>query len=60
MPQNLSLFRSISCFGVIKIYSNLTSKIMKMCEQILKEQIKKRQLPNTMQILWIVKNIPAT
>ena len=28
-------------------YSNLTSKIMKMCEQILK----KRQLPNTIQIL---------
>ena len=34
-------------------YSNLTSKIMKMCEQILK---KKRQRPNTIQILWIVKN----
>ena len=32
-------------------YSNLTSKIMKMCEQILK----KRQRPNTIQILWIVK-----
>ena len=28
-------------------YSNLTSKIMKMCEQILK----KRQCPNTIQIL---------
>ena len=28
-------------------YSNLTSKIMKMCEQILK----KRQRPNTTQIL---------
>ena len=28
-------------------YSNLTSKIMKMCEQILK----KRQRPNTFQIL---------
>ena len=35
-------------------YSNLTSKIMKICEQILK---KKRQRPNTIQILWIVKNI---
>ena len=34
-------------------YSNLASKIMKMCEQILK----KRQRPNTIQILWIVKNI---
>ena len=33
-------------------YSNLTSKIMKMCKQILK----KRQRPNTIQILWIVKN----
>ena len=33
-------------------YSNLTSKIMKMCEQILK----KRQRPNTIQILRIVKN----
>ena len=30
-------------------YSNLTSKIMKMCEQILKK--KKRQRPNTIQIL---------
>ena len=28
-------------------YSNLTSKVMKMCEQILK----KRQRPNTIQIL---------
>ena len=28
-------------------YSNLTSKIMKMCEQILK----KRQRPNTIQVL---------
>ena len=28
-------------------YSNLTSKIMKMCEQI----VKKRQRPNTIQIL---------
>ena len=32
-------------------YSNLTSKIMKMFEQIFK----KRQRPNTFQILWIVK-----
>ena len=32
-------------------YSNLTSKIMKMCEQILK----KRQRPNTIQMLWILK-----
>ena len=36
-------------------YSNLTSKIIKiikMCDQIFK----KRQRPNTIQILWIVKN----
>ena len=33
-------------------YSNLTSKIMKMCEQTLKE----RQRPNTTQSFWIVKN----
>ena len=31
-------------------YSNLTSKIIKMCEQIFK-----KQRPNTIQILWIVK-----
>ena len=35
--QNHSLFRSISCFGV----TNLTSKIMKMCEQILKKHSRK-------------------
>ena len=33
-------------------YSNFTSKIMKMCEQIFK----KRQRPSTILILWIVKN----
>ena len=33
-------------------YSNLTSKIVKMCEQIFK----KRKRPNTIQILWIVKH----
>ena len=33
-------------------HSNLTSRIMKMCEQIF---LKKRQRPNTIQILWIVK-----
>ena len=32
-------------------YSNLTSKIIKMWEQILK----KRERPNTIQIFWIVK-----
>ena len=35
-PQNHSLSRSISCFGATKINSKLTSKIMKMCEKILK------------------------
>ena len=35
-------------------YSNLTSKIMEMCEQISK----KRRRPNTIQILWSV-NIPG-
>ena len=34
--------------------SYLTSKIMKMSEQILK----KRQRPNTVQILWTVKKEP--
>ena len=36
-PQNYALFRSTSCFGVTKITTIFwTSKIMKMCEQILK------------------------
>ena len=55
-PQNHSLFRSTSCFGVTKNdYSNLTSKMMKMCEQIFK----KRQRPKKIQILWIVKKLGA-
>ena len=33
-------------------YSNFTSKLMKMCAQIF---LKKRQRPNIIQILWIVK-----
>ena len=36
-------------------YSNLTSKIMKMCEQILK----KRQRPNTIQMLLNCKKLGA-
>ena len=32
-------------------YSNLTSKIMKMCEQILKKKIQFKYRPNTIQIL---------
>ena len=48
MPQNHSLF--VLHFLLRRDqnhYSNLTSKIMKMCEEILK----KRQRPNTNQIL---------
>ena len=37
-PQNHSLFRSTSCLRDQNHYSNLTSKIMKMCEQILKKK----------------------
>ena len=52
-PKNHSLFSLHFLFRRDQNhYSNLTSKIMKMCEQILK----KRQRPNTIQILWIVKN----
>ena len=51
MPRNHLLFRPTSCFGMTKI-TTLDWKIMKMCEQIFK----KRQRPNTIQILWIVKN----
>ena len=45
--------------------SNLTSKIIKMCEEILRQRpntiqiiwiVKKKQSTNTIQILWIVKN----
>ena len=35
-PENHSFFCSTSCSGIIKITTNLTSKNMKMCEQILK------------------------
>ena len=51
-PQNHSLFRSISCFGVTKITTPIWLQKSWKCEQILK----KRQRPNTIQILWIVKN----
>ena len=37
-PQNHSFFRSTSCFGVTKITTAITtSKIIKLCEQILKK-----------------------
>ena len=42
-PQNHSLFRSTSCFGVIKNHENVWT------------DRKKRQHLNTIQILWIVK-----
>ena len=51
-PQNHSFFSLHFLFRRDQNhYSNLTSKIMTMCEQILK----KRQRPNTTQILLIVK-----
>ena len=50
-PHNHSLFAPFPVSAWPKSLLNLTSKIMKMCEQI-----KKRQRPNTIQILWIVKN----
>ena len=59
--QNHPLFCSISCFGVTKITTpNLTSKIMKMCEQILKKNIAGR-IPETtrsrnLTILTILTN----
>ena len=52
--QNHSIFRSTPFFGRDQShYSNLTSKIMKMCEQ-------KRQHPNTIQILLNFKKDSAT
>ena len=41
MPQNHSLFRSTSCFGVTKITSIFTSKIMKICEHTNIKNLKK-------------------
>ena len=46
-PQNHSLFRSTSCFGVTKIIISICTK-MKMCKQIL-------QLHNKIQIPQIEK-----
>ena len=50
--QNHSLFRSNSCCGVTKITTPIWLQKSWMCEQI----VKKRQRPNAIQILWIVKN----
>ena len=52
LQQNHSLFRSTSCFGVTKITAPIWLQKSWKWEQI----IKKRQRPNTIQILWIVKN----
>ena len=51
-PQNHSLFGLHLLFRRDQShYSKLTSKIIKMCEHILK----KDSGPNTIQILWIAK-----
>ena len=52
-PQNHSLFRSISCFGVTKITTPIWLQKSWKC---VNRSLKKRQRPNTIQILWIVKN----
>ena len=51
-PQNHSLFRSTSCFGVTKITTPIWLQKSWKCEN---RSLKKRQRPNTFQILWIVK-----
>ena len=52
-PQNHSFFSLHFLFWCDQnYYSNLTPKIMKMCEQIFK----KRQRPNKIQILLTAKN----
>ena len=52
-PQNHSLFRSISCFGVTKITTPIwLQKSWKCVNRSLK---KKTARLNTIQILWIVK-----
>ena len=51
-PQNHSLFRSISCFGVTKITTPIWLQKSWTC---VNRSYKKRQHPNTIQILWIVK-----
>ena len=52
-PQNHSLFRSTSCFGVTKITTPIWLQKSWKC---VNRSLKKRQRPNTIQILWIVKN----
>ena len=52
-PQNHSLFRSISCFGVTKITTPIWLQKSWKCVNRFSKKI---QRPNTIQILWIVKN----
>ena len=54
--QNHSLFRSISCFGVTKITTPIWLQKSWKC---VNRFWKKRQRPNTIQILWIVKKIKS-
>ena len=51
-PQNHSLFRSTSCFGKTKITTPIWLQKSWKC---VNRSLKKRQRPNTIQILWIVK-----
>ena len=88
-PQNHSLFRSTSCFGVTKITTPIWLQKSWKCVKIFKKKtapqyksnflkfkkpkrrtiiapaiavrlLKKRQRPNTIKILWIVKNQEKT
>ena len=52
-PQNHSLFRSTSCFGVTKITTPIWLQKSWKC---VNRSLKKRQRPSTIQILWIVRN----
>ena len=56
-PQNHSLFRSISCFGVTKITTTIW---LQKSWKSVNRSLKKRQRPNTIQILWIVKKTKST
>ena len=51
-PQNHSLFRSTSCFGVTIITTPIW---LQRSWKRVNRSLKKRQRPNTFQILWIVK-----
>ena len=51
-PQNRSLFRSISCFGVTKITTPIW---LQKSWKWVNKSLKTRQRPSTIRILWIVK-----